>query len=64
VVSSFEGSIHFVEIDIAKDPEIAEAAGVNGTPTVQIFKDRARVANMTGVKMKRDYRAEIEKYIA
>jgi thioredoxin reductase (NADPH) len=64
VVDGFSGKIHFVEIDIAADPEIAEAAGVNGTPTVQVFKDRARVANLTGVKMKRDYRAEIEKHIA
>ncbi len=28
--------IHFVEIDIEKDPQIAENAGVNGTPTVQV----------------------------
>ena len=28
--------IHFVEIDIEQDPEIAQAAGVNGTPTVQV----------------------------
>lgn len=27
--------IHFVEIDIEQDPQIAENAGVNGTPTVQ-----------------------------
>jgi hypothetical protein len=27
VVDEFEGGIHFVEIDIETDPEIAEAAG-------------------------------------
>jgi hypothetical protein len=30
--------IHLVEINIEVDAEIAEAAGVNGTPTIQMFK--------------------------
>lgn len=41
---------------VLKDPEIAEAAGVMGTPTVQMFKDKARVEQVSGVKMKKDYR--------
>jgi thioredoxin reductase (NADPH) len=49
-----------VEIDIAEDPEIAQAAGVNGTPTVQMFKNKDRVANLPGVKMKNEYRKLIE----
>lgn len=56
--------MHFVEIDIEADPEIAEAAGVNGTPTVQLFKDKARLEVMTGVKMKKDYRAAFDKHVA
>lgn len=64
VVDAYPGKIHFVEIDIAADPEIAEAAGVNGTPTVQVFKDKSRVANLVGVKMKKDYREQIEKAMA
>ncbi|MEO0685642.1 MAG: thioredoxin-disulfide reductase, partial [Cyanobacteria bacterium J06649_11] len=40
VVDEFDGKIHFVEIDIDKDREIAEQANVTGTPTVQIFKDK------------------------
>jgi thioredoxin reductase (NADPH) len=64
VVDGYPGKIHFVEIDIAQDPEIAEAAGVNGTPTVQVFKDKSRVANLVGVKMKKDYREQIEKAMA
>eukprot|EP00955_Chlamydomonas_euryale_P112987 366182-Chlamydomonas_euryale.AAC.8 len=38
VVDEFPGRVHYVLIDIEKDPEIAEAAGVNGTPTLQLFK--------------------------
>ncbi len=34
-----------------------------GTPTVQMFKDKARVEQLSGVKMKKDYRAIIEKYV-
>ena len=56
VLDEYEKSIHYVEIDIAKDPEIAEAAGIMGTPCVQVFKDKARVAVINGVKMKSEYR--------
>ena len=64
VVEQYAGKVHFVEIDIEEDPEIAEAAGVNGTPTIQFFKDKERVANIPGVKMKKDYRSIIESHIA
>ena len=60
VVDEYPGKIHLVEIDIAEDPEIAQAAGVNGTPTVQMFKNKDRVANLPGVKMKNEYRKLIE----
>eukprot|EP00198_Chlamydomonas_reinhardtii_P000472 XP_001689807.1 NADPH-dependent thioredoxin reductase [Chlamydomonas reinhardtii] len=63
VVDEYTGKVHYVEIDIEQDPEIAEAAGVMGTPTVQMFKDKARVEQLSGVKMKKDYRAIIEKYV-
>jgi thioredoxin reductase (NADPH) len=56
VLDEYEKSIHYVEIDIAEDPEIAESAGIMGTPCVQVFKDKARVAVINGVKMKSEYR--------
>ena len=52
-----------MEIDIETDTEIAQAAGVNGTPTVQLFKNKARIVNLPGVKMKREYRELIESNI-
>ena len=48
--------VHLVEIDIEQDPQIAEAAGVQSTPTVQMFKDKERVHHLPGVKMKSEYR--------
>lgn len=39
----YQGDIHYVEIDIEADSEIAEAAGVTGTPTIQFFKDKERL---------------------
>lgn len=48
--------VHLVEIDIEEDPKIAEAAGVQSTPTIQMFKDKERVQHLPGVKMKSDYR--------
>ncbi|KAG1371090.1 Thioredoxin reductase NTRC [Cocos nucifera] len=40
VVDEFDQNVHFVEIDIEEDPEIAEAAGIMGTPCVQFFKHK------------------------
>jgi thioredoxin reductase (NADPH) len=52
--------VYLIDIDIETDGDIAEAAGVSGTPTIQIFKDKARVENLPGVKMKSEYRQKIE----
>lgn len=59
VIDEFEGQIHYVEIDITEDPEIAEAAGITGTPTVQFFKNKEKVGEMRGVKPKSQYREMI-----
>ncbi len=56
VVDEFDGKIHFVEIDIDKDREIAQSGGVTGTPTVQIFKNKELVKELKGVKPKSEYR--------
>ncbi|RWW71592.1 hypothetical protein BHE74_00020654 [Ensete ventricosum] len=40
VIDDFNQNVHFVEIDIEEDPEIAEAAGIMGTPCVQFFKNK------------------------
>lgn len=60
VVDEYAGKIHLVEIDIEECPEIAKAAGVNGTPTVQFFKNKDRLLNLPGVKAKKEYRDLIE----
>ncbi len=60
VVDEFDGKIHFVEIDIDKDRDIAENAGVTGTPTVQLFKDKELLQEVKGVKQKSQYRQLIE----
>jgi thioredoxin reductase (NADPH) len=63
VVDEFDGKIHFVEIDIDKDRDIAENAQVTGTPTVQFFKDKELVEHIQGVKQKSEYRKVIESYL-
>ncbi|WP_013321906.1 thioredoxin-disulfide reductase [Gloeothece verrucosa] len=63
VVDEYEGKIHFVEIDIDADPEIAKTGGVVGTPTVQFFKDKQFLKEMRGVKQKSDFRSVIESYL-
>jgi thioredoxin reductase (NADPH) len=60
VVDEFDGKIHFVEVDIDQDKDIAENAGIIGTPTVQIFKNKELVKEVRGVKQKSEYRQMIE----
>ena len=40
VIDEFDQIVHYIEIDVEEDPEIAEAAGVMGTPCVQFFKSK------------------------
>ncbi|MGB5961054.1 MAG: thioredoxin-disulfide reductase [Coleofasciculaceae cyanobacterium] len=63
VVDEFDGKIHFIEIDIDKDRDIAANAQVMGTPTVQFFKDQELVEQVKGVKQKSEFRKIIESYL-
>ncbi|BAD79091.1 thioredoxin reductase [Synechococcus elongatus PCC 6301] len=63
VAEEFSDRLHYVLIDIDADPEIAQSAGVVGTPTLQLFKDKAKVDEIRGVKMKSDYRARFEQHL-
>ena len=63
VVDEFTGKIHFVEIDIDKDPQIAENAGITGTPTIQLFKHQELLKEVKGVKQKSDYRQMISSHL-
>ncbi|XP_057819209.1 thioredoxin reductase NTRC isoform X2 [Cryptomeria japonica] len=60
VIDEFDKDVHFVEIDIEEDPEIAEAAGIMGTPYVQFFKNKEKIKDISGVKMKREYQEFIK----
>ncbi|KAF7007110.1 hypothetical protein CFC21_022077 [Triticum aestivum] len=60
VIDEYDEYVHFVEIDIEEDPEIAEAAGIMGTPCVQFFKNKEMIRTFSGVKMKKEYREFIE----
>jgi len=63
VVDEFDGKIHFVEIDIQAEPDIAENAQVTGTPTIQFFKNKELLGETKGVKQKSQYRQMIESYL-
>lgn len=63
VVDEFDGKIHYVEIDIDAEPDIAQKAQVVGTPTVQFFKDKELLEVVQGVKQKSQYREKIQSYL-
>ena len=63
VVEEYQEQIHFVEIDIVADPEIAEMGQVVGTPTVQFFRNQELLQEVKGVKQKSEYRQLINQYL-
>jgi thioredoxin reductase (NADPH) len=63
VVDEYDGRIHFVEIDIEADPDIAKVGQVVGTPTVQLFKDKELLKEFRGVKQKSEFRQAIDSYL-
>jgi thioredoxin reductase (NADPH) len=63
VVDEFSGQMHLIEIDITADPEIAETAGVMGTPTIQFFKNKEMLEQVVGVKPKSQYRQIIANHL-
>jgi len=60
VLSELAGQAQGVEIDIEADPEIAQQAGVSGTPTVQLFFQKEMRQQWRGVKQRREFLAAIE----
>ena len=48
------------EIDIEADPDIAKQAGINGTPTVQLFQSKVLKAQWRGVKQRSEFKQAIE----
>jgi thioredoxin reductase (NADPH) len=63
VLEELEGRAQGVEINIEADPEIAQQAGVSGTPTVQLFFDKEMRQQWRGVKQRREFRAAIDALI-
>ena len=60
VVDEYVDRVHFVEIDVDLDGDVAESAGVLGTPCVHVFRDKERVAVVSGVKTRSKYREAID----
>lgn len=59
VLDELGGRAQGVEIDIEADQAIAEQAGVNGTPTVQLFHQKVLKQQWRGVKQRSEFMASI-----
>ena len=55
VLDELQGEAQGIEIDIEADQEIAQQAGVNGTPTVQLFFDKQLKQQWRGVKQRSEF---------
>ncbi len=60
VISELNGEVQGIEIDIDKDHAIAKQAGINGTPTVQLFKDKLLKREWKGVKQRSEFKEAIK----
>jgi len=63
VISELNGKVQGIEIDIDKDQDIANQAGINGTPTVQLFKDKLLKKQWKGVKQRSEFKEAIKNLI-
>ena len=64
VLDELGGRAQGVEIDIEAEQEIAQQAGVTGTPTVQLFFRKELQQQFRGVKQRSEFRAAIEALLA
>jgi len=60
VLQELDGRAQGVEIDIEAEQEIAQQAGVTGTPTVQLFFDKELRQQWRGVKQRSEFRSAID----
>ena len=60
VLDELGGQAQGIEIDIEAEQEIAQQAGVSGTPTVQIFVNKELKQQFRGVKQRSEFKAAIE----
>ncbi len=63
VLDELAGAAQGVEINIEADQEIADQAGVTGTPTVQLFQSKELKQTFRGVKQRSEFKAAIEALI-
>ncbi len=63
VINELNGKVQGIEIDIDKDQDIAKQAGINGTPTVQLFKDKLLKREWKGVKQRSEFKNAINSLI-
>ena len=63
VLNELEGAAQMVEINLEEDADIASQAGVTGTPTLQLFKDKALQQQWRGVQQRSAIKGAIEKLI-
>ena len=60
ILDELGGAAQGVEINIEADPEIAQQAGVTGTPTVQLFFQKELKQTFRGVKQRSEFKAALE----
>ena len=64
VLDELHGEAQGIEIDIEADQEIAQQAGVNGTPTVQLFFDKQLKQQWRGVKQRSEFMDSIRSVLS
>jgi thioredoxin 1 len=54
------GKLHLVELDMSEEPELAINYGVRSAPTVLFVKQQQTLAQIAGLKPKKEYTAMIK----
>ncbi len=54
------GKLHLVELDMSEEPELAINFGVRSAPTIVLFKQQQILAQIAGLKPKKQYAEMIQ----
>ncbi|MBE9049658.1 thioredoxin fold domain-containing protein [Nostocales cyanobacterium LEGE 11386] len=60
IADAHTGKLHLVELDMSEEPELAINFGVRSAPTVVLLKQQQTLAQIAGLKPKKQYAEMIQ----
>jgi thioredoxin 1 len=59
----YDGRLQIAKINVDDNPQVAARFGIRGIPTLMLFKDGQKVAELTGARPKRELAAFVDGHL-